>query len=101
MISRRDFLIRGGSAAIGVAAGALYFGKSGGGVPDLIVHNGLIYTSDQTMPKAEAFAIKGDRFLAVGSNDDIMNLASANTVRIDAERMTIVPGFIDAHSHPA
>jgi hypothetical protein len=74
---------------------------SGGGVPDLIVHNGLIYTSDQTMPKAEAFAIKGDRFLAVGSNDDIMNLASANTVRIDAERMTIVPGFIDAHSHPA
>ena len=101
MISRRDFLISGGSAAIGVAAGALYFGKSGGGVPDLIVHNGLIYTSDQTMPKAEAFAIKGDRFLAVGSNDDILNLASANTIRIDAERMTIVPGFIDAHSHPA
>ena len=67
MISRRDFLISGGSAAIGVAAGALYFGKAGGGVPDLIVHNGLVYTSDRTMPKAEAFAVKGDRFLAVGS----------------------------------
>ena len=101
MISRRDFLISGGSAAIGVAAGALYFGKGSGGVPDLIVHNGLIYTSDRTMPKAEAFAVKGDRFLAVGSNDDILHLASANTVRIDAEGMTIVPGFIDAHSHPA
>ena len=101
MISRRDFLISGGSATIGVAAGALYFGKGGGGVPDLIVHNGLIYTSDQTIPKVEAFAVKGDRFLAVGSNDDILHLASANTVRIDAEGMTIVPGFIDAHSHPA
>jgi hypothetical protein len=45
------------------------------------------------MPKAEAFAVKGDRFLAVGSNDDILHLASANTVRIDAEGMTIVPGL--------
>jgi predicted amidohydrolase YtcJ len=53
------------------------------------------------MPQAEAFAVKGDRFVAVGATSDIRNLASSRTEIIDAEGMTITPGFIDAHSHPA
>ena len=103
MISRRDFLISGGSVAIGVAAGAVFLGKGSSSVqkPDLIVKNGLVYTSDPSLPRAEAFAVKGDRFLAVGSNDDIMNLSEGSTRVLDAEGMTIVAGFIDAHSHPA
>ena len=103
MISRREFLISGGSAAMGMAAGVLYFGKgnSVGSVPDLIVHNGQIYTSDPVIPKTEAFAVKSDRFMAVGSNADILNLATRKTKVVDAKGMTLVPGFIDSHSHPA
>jgi predicted amidohydrolase YtcJ len=68
---------------------------------DIVVVNGRIYTVDDTQPVVQAFAVKADRFVAVGSNDDIRNLATRNTTVIDAEGMTVTPGFIDAHSHPA
>ena len=53
------------------------------------------------MPRAEAFAVKDDRFIAVGTSSDILNLASSGSEIIDAEGMTVTPGFIDAHSHPS
>ena len=58
-------------------------------------------TSDTALPRAEAFAVKDGRFTAVGSTGDVRNLATARTPVIDAQRMTVVPGFIDAHSHPS
>ena len=69
--------------------------------PDYVVLNARVLTIDNNMPQAEAFAVKGDRFVAVGTTSDIRNLASSRTEIIDAEGMTITPGFIDAHSHPA
>jgi predicted amidohydrolase YtcJ len=60
-----------------------------------------VLTQHDANPSAEAFAIKDGRFVAVGSTDDVMNLASASTQVIDATGMTVVPGFIDAHSHPS
>src|SRR5947207_4510997 len=72
-----------------------------GAEPDLIVINGIVYTSDATQPRAEAFAVKNGRFVAVGSNADIRNLASRRTQVLDAQRMTVTPGFIDTHCHPS
>ncbi|OLC49211.1 MAG: amidohydrolase [Acidobacteria bacterium 13_1_40CM_65_14] len=72
-----------------------------GGEPDLIVVNGNVLTSETAQPRAEAFAVKNGRFVAVGSNADVRNLATRRTQVIDAERMTVTPGFIDAHSHPS
>jgi len=72
-----------------------------GAEPDLIVINGIVYTSDATRPRAEAFAVKNGRFVAVGSNADVRNLASRRTQVLDAQRMTVTPGFIDAHCHPS
>src|SRR5574342_1155182 len=71
------------------------------GEPDLVVVNARVYTSDGSLPRAEAFAVKQGRFAAVGSTSDIRNLATARTPVIDAQRMAIVPGFIDAHCHPS
>ena len=68
---------------------------------DLIVVNARVLTMDSAIPRAEAFAVKHGRFLAVGSTADIRNLASARTQVIDAARMTVTPGFIDAHCHPS
>ena len=68
--------------------------------PDYVVINAKVFTINEDQPQAEAFAVKGDRFTAVGSSSDMRNLASSGTEIIDAEGMTVVPGFIDAHSHP-
>lgn len=69
--------------------------------PDYVVINARVLTSDDSMPRAEAFAVKDDRFIAVGTSSDILNLASSGSEIIDAEGMTVTPGFIDAHSHPS
>ena len=67
--------------------------------PDFIVVNARVLTQDATMPRAEAFAVRAGRFMAVGSTSDIRNLAARNTPVVDAARMTILPGFIDCHCH--
>ena len=69
--------------------------------PDYVIVNARVLTSDDSIPRAEAFAVKDDRFIAVGSSSDILNLASSSSEIIDAEGMTVTPGFIDAHSHPS
>ena len=69
--------------------------------PDLILHNGNFITVDPNQPRAEAVAIIRDRLFAVGSNRDVLALANGNTKKIDLEGSTVLPGFIDAHSHPA
>jgi predicted amidohydrolase YtcJ len=72
-----------------------------GNEPDLIVVNAKVFTSEPSMPRAEAFAVKNGRFVAVGSTSDVRNLATRRTQVIDAQQMTITPGFIDAHCHPS
>jgi len=51
-------------------------------------------------PLAEAIAIRGDRILAIGSNNDLKPLKGSGTRIIDGAGTTITPGFIDAHCHP-
>jgi len=69
--------------------------------PDLILYNANILTVDAAGPRAQAVAIAGGRFLAVGSTDDIRGISKPGTRQIDIGGKTIVPGFIDAHSHPS
>ena len=54
---------------------------------------------DTRAPRAEAFAVTGGRFIAVGTTGDIKGLAGKGTQTFDAKRMTVVPGFIDCHNH--
>src|SRR6266852_9142834 len=69
--------------------------------PELILHNGNIFTVNASEPRAQAIAICGGRILAVGNDVDILNLASLGTKKIDLGAKTVLPGFIDAHAHPA
>ncbi len=68
--------------------------------PDLIAVNGNVLTMDKALPRAEAFAVKDGRFVAVGSTADMRALAAKQTTIIDCATMTVTPGFIDAHCHP-
>jgi len=107
-ISRRNFL--GSSAALAAAGlglptqaalAAAEPATLGAAAPDYVVINARVFTIDNDQPFAEAFAVKNGRFVAVGSTSDVQNLATVGTEIIDAEGMTITPGFIDAHSHPS
>jgi len=108
--SRRDFMNVAGAGMAGLAgaplvgapAAAQAFAQAaptGSLRPDLIVVNAKVYTMDTRAPRADAFAVTGGRFTAVGSTSDITNLAGAGTQTFDAKGMTIVPGFIDCHNH--
>ena len=67
--------------------------------PELIVFNADIRTVDQNQNRAEAFAIRGGRFVAVGNNKEVLDLKGATTESINVNGATIVPGFIDSHTH--
>ena len=66
---------------------------------DLILVNGNIVTVDENHPKAEAIAIKGENFLAVGSNEEINQYKGDQTEEIDLKGKTVVPGLVDGHLH--
>lgn len=66
---------------------------------DLIVVNADVYTVDPAAPRVEAFAIEDRRFTAVGSTAEIRAMADGDTRVVDAGGNTVVPGFIDGHSH--
>ena len=67
--------------------------------PNLILTNGKIITVDERFLIAQAVAIKGDRIVAVGTNQEIGQLAGPNTRRIDLRGRSVVPGLIDNHAH--
>lgn len=90
--------VLGLAAALGLA-GAVVSGQRAGDPPDAIFRNGKIATVDTAFTVAEAFAVKGDRFTAVGSNADISALAGPGTQVVDLRGRTVVPGLIDNHNH--
>jgi predicted amidohydrolase YtcJ len=92
MTDRRRFLGQLG----GIAATALPWQR-----PTLVLYRGTIVTMDPAKPRAQAVAIFGDRFAAVGTTQEILGYAGSTTRRIDLAGRIVVPGFIDAHSHPA
>ncbi len=56
---------------------------------------------NQSQPYAEAVAIKNDRIVKVGKNEEIKRWIGKNTKVIDLKGKTVVPGFIDTHIHVA
>jgi predicted amidohydrolase YtcJ len=73
--------------------------RAGAGEADAVVLNARVYTVEPGARRAEAFAVKAGRFIAVGSSADIRAFVGKNTRTFDAQRMTVVPGFIDCHNH--
>ncbi|MEM7282990.1 MAG: amidohydrolase [Pseudomonadota bacterium] len=66
---------------------------------DLVVINADVYTVDSETPRVEAFAVTSGKFVALGNTDEIEGQVGANTTVIDAKGRTVVPGFVDGHTH--
>ncbi len=67
---------------------------------DTIYYRGQIVTMWDARPVAEAVAIRGNRFLRVGSNREVLQTAGPATTKIDLRGRTALPGLIDSHAHP-
>jgi hypothetical protein len=103
--SRREFMGLTGAGLAG-AVGGRWPGVAQGASqavrpldPELVVFNANVRTVDPRVPRAEAFAVTAGRFVAVGSTADIRGLIGPGTRTLDAEQMTVLPGFIDCHNH--
>ena len=68
---------------------------------DLIFHNGKVLAVDEKFSQHEALAVRGERVLAIGKNDEILKLRGAATKTIDLAGKLLIPGLIDSHVHPS
>jgi predicted amidohydrolase YtcJ len=99
---RREFMGLSGAGIAGLLASPWAMRKALAAIDqdsDLVVYNAKVYTVDPATPRAEAFAVKAGRFVAVGSTDEVKALIGKRTRAVDARQMTVVPGFVDAHNH--
>ncbi len=66
---------------------------------DMILVNGNIATLDSLTKGATAVAIKNDRFLKIGTNEEILAFQNESTEVIDLKGNFMMPGFIEGHGH--
>jgi len=66
---------------------------------DVVLTNGKVVTVDDALPEAQAIAIRGDRIIAVGTNEEITALVGELTSTIDLAGRLALPGFIEGHGH--
>jgi predicted amidohydrolase YtcJ len=67
--------------------------------PSEVFYNGKIVTVDRDFRIQQAFAVEGERILAVGSNSAMRALAGPRTRLTDLQGRTVIPGLMDSHNH--
>ena len=77
----------------------LLFGQGIREVPDAVFYNGRVITVDSSNSVKEAFAVKGDKFLAVGTTRETRALAGPQTQLVDLKGKAVMPGLMDNHNH--
>ncbi|WP_069166078.1 amidohydrolase [Nocardia altamirensis] len=60
---------------------------------------GTILTVDQAFSIAEAIAVQGNRIVAVGAEATVRDIVGEGATEIDLAGRTMLPGFVDAHTH--
>ena len=100
-LGRRDFLMTGVAAASLAAlmpkAGQAQTAPQDSGVT--VFTNGNVLTVDKDFSKAEAIAVRGNRILAVGTDGEVRAVAGDDATIVDLKGKTVLPGFIDPHTH--
>ena len=85
----------GGLASIAALAAA----KAKDVKADVVYRNGFVYTVDGVRSRAEAFAVKDGKFIAIGTNDDMKAITGKDTKVINLKGNMVMPGLVDTHIH--
>ena len=90
------------SCALGLLSVVLGFASVAGPAPaDLVLVHGKIHTEDAGRSVVEAMAVRGNSIVAVGTDPAIGAFVGQNTRIVDLGGRVVLPGIIDAHTHPA
>lgn len=65
----------------------------------ILYFNGTILTMDERFPQAQALLVENGKILKVGSDEEVLAVKRQDTVCVDLQGKTMLPGFIDGHSH--
>lgn len=84
-------------AALMVASASVTHAEHTG--QDRVFVNAKVFTSNTAQPHAEAFAVRGERILKVGTRAEAMASALPGAQIVDLGGKRVLPGLIDAHSH--
>ena len=68
---------------------------------DVVLHHGKIHTQDPTRRVVQALAMRGNTIVAVGTDPEVSALIGPRTRTVDLGGRVVLPGIIDAHTHPA
>jgi predicted amidohydrolase YtcJ len=68
---------------------------------DLILHHGKIVTVDRDFSIRQALAVKGDRLIRVGTDEEVLTTRGPATAVFDLGGKMVLPGLIDSHTHPS
>jgi predicted amidohydrolase YtcJ len=84
---------------LGIGAVGLAAGSAGAQEADLVVINGKVFTAQAAGSQAQAFAVKGDRFIAVGTSEAMRTHVGPSTRVLDLGGRFVTPGLADGHFH--
>jgi predicted amidohydrolase YtcJ len=94
---RDEFRFKGAALAlVATCVSQIGFAQT---APDVVFVNGKVLTVDEVFSEVEAVAVSGNKIAAVGSTDEVSELADAGTRIIDLDGKTLIPGIIDNHNH--
>jgi predicted amidohydrolase YtcJ len=71
------------------------------GDAELVLHNGKIITVDARFSVHQAVAVRGNRIVRLGTNEEVLGARGADAELIDLEGRAVIPGLIDSHTHPS
>ena len=66
---------------------------------EVVLRNARIYTVDPKNPWATAIAIRGDRIIYIGNDDDVLRFTGPKTQIMDVGGRLVLPGFVESHWH--
>jgi predicted amidohydrolase YtcJ len=87
--------------ALGGLAGCLDWGDDRPEAATLVLRGGQVRTMDAQGRTATAVAVRGEHIVAVGTDTEVADYIGPDTRVIELAGRTVLPGFIDAHAHPA
>ena len=67
---------------------------------DLILLHGKVVTVDRGFSIRQALAVKGDRLLRIGTDQEVLETRGPGTTTVDLAGKMVLPGLIDSHTHP-
>jgi predicted amidohydrolase YtcJ len=68
---------------------------------DLILYHGRIVTVDRAFSIRQAMAVRGDRIIRVGTDDEVLETGGPRTALVNLAGKMVLPGLIDSHVHPS